>query len=79
MGVLNELQAPQRLLPRAIEVAQEMASLPHSIYGRIKRDLRRVALARIDDAINNRNEPMLESWLNDETRAASAEALKRRD
>jgi enoyl-CoA hydratase len=77
MGVLDELQAPELLLPRAIEVAQEMAALPHTIYGRIKRELRRAALARIDDAISNRNEPMLETWLSDETRAASAEALRR--
>jgi enoyl-CoA hydratase/carnithine racemase len=79
MGVLDELRPAELLLPRAIEVAQEMAALPHSIYGRIKRDLRRAALARIDDAINNRSEPMLESWLSDETRAASAQALKRQN
>ena len=78
MGVLDELQPPELLLSRAMEVAQEMAALPHSVYGRIKRELRRPALARIDDAISNRKEPMLESWLSIETRAASAEALKRK-
>lgn len=78
MGVLDELQPPELLLPRAIEVAQEMAALPHSIYGRIKRELRRAALARIEDAISNRKEPMLDSWLSAETRVASAEALKRK-
>jgi len=77
MGVLDELQPPERLLPRAIEVATEMAALPHSVYGRIKRQLRSAALAQIDDAISNKNEPMLDSWLSTETRAASAEALKR--
>jgi enoyl-CoA hydratase/carnithine racemase len=76
MGVLDELQPPELLLPRAIEVAQEMAALPHDIYGRIKRELRRAALARIDDAIRNRKEPMLDSWLSAETQAASAQALK---
>lgn len=77
MKVLDELQSPDRLLPRAMEVAQEMATLPPTIYRRIKRDLRSAALTRIDDAIRNRKEPMLESWLNNETRTASAEALKR--
>jgi enoyl-CoA hydratase len=77
MGVLDELQPPGQLLARAVEVAREMAALPRSMYARIKRDLRAPAIARIDDAINNRNESMLESWLNEETRAASAEALKR--
>lgn len=78
-GVLDELQPSERLLARAIEVAEEMAALPHTVYARIKRDLRGPALARIEDAIKNGNEPMLESWLNSETQVASAEALKRRD
>ena len=77
MGVLDELQPPDQLLTRAIEVAEEMAGLPHSIYARIKREMRGAALSRIDDAIKNRNEPMLESWLNAESQAASAEALRR--
>jgi enoyl-CoA hydratase len=78
MGVLDELQSPDRLLARAMEVATEMAALPRSSYRRIKRGLRAQALASIDDAISNRNEPMLDSWLSDETRTASAEALKRK-
>jgi enoyl-CoA hydratase len=78
MGVLDELQPPEFLLPRAIEVGQEMAALPHSVYGRIKRELKGAALARIEDAISNRKEPMLDSWLSDETRSASAEVLKRK-
>lgn len=77
MGVLDELQPPELLLPLAIEVAQEMAALPRTMYGRIKRQLRAAALARIEDAISNRKEPMLDSWLSAETREASAEALKR--
>ena len=79
MGVLDDLHPSDRLLTRAIETAQEMATLPRTVYGRIKRNLRAAALARIEDAITNRNEPMLESWLSTETLAASAEALKRRD
>ncbi|MEK6286655.1 MAG: enoyl-CoA hydratase/isomerase family protein [Acidobacteriota bacterium] len=79
MGVLDELQPPDRLLARAIEVAQKMAALPRTMYGRIKRQLRAAALARIEDAISNRKEPMLDSWLSAETREASAEALKHAD
>jgi enoyl-CoA hydratase len=77
MGVLDELQPAERLSARAIEVAREMAALPRSTYSRIKRSLRSQALALIDDAISNSNEPMLETWLSDETRIASAEALKK--
>lgn len=76
MGVLDELQPAEGLLVRAVEVAREMAALPRSTYSRIKRSLRSQALALIDDAISNRNEPMLDSWLSAETRAASQEALK---
>ena len=62
-----------------MEVAQEMAALPRASYRRIKQQLRAGALARIADAIDNRNEPMLASWLSAETQAASAQALKRED
>ena len=79
MGVLDELQPQDLLLSRAIEVAEEISALPHSIYARIKRELRGAALARIDDAISNRNESMLDLWLGAETRAASANALKRKN
>src|SRR6185369_12721291 len=35
-GVLDELQPPDRLLDRALEVAREMAALPRTTYARIK-------------------------------------------
>lgn len=76
-GILDELQPSDNLLSRAIEIAEELAALPRTMYGRIKRQLRAGALMRIDDAINNRNEPMLDSWLSEETSRASADALKR--
>lgn len=77
-GVLDELQPADLLVNRAIDVAREMAELPKASYGRIKRQLRARALGRIDDAISNRNEPMLESWLGDETLEAASEALKKK-
>lgn len=76
-GLLDELQPAEQLLARANEIATEMAALPRSTYGRIKRQLRAVALAQIDDAVNNQNEPVLSSWLNAETASASAQALAR--
>ena len=76
-GVLDELQRPELLINRAMEVAREMATLPRATYGRIKRQLRARARSRIEDAINNRNEPMLESWLGAETLEAASEALKK--
>ncbi|HXG63761.1 MAG TPA: enoyl-CoA hydratase/isomerase family protein [Blastocatellia bacterium] len=76
--MLDELQPPDRLLPRALEIAQEMAELPRSTYGRIKRRLRADALARIEDATVNGNDPMLNSWLGAETSSAAAEVLRGR-
>jgi enoyl-CoA hydratase len=76
-GLLDELQPAEQLLSRAMEIAEEMAALPRSAYGRIKRQLRAAALARIDDAVNNQNEPVLDSWLNAETASASAQVLAR--
>lgn len=77
-GVLDELQPPELLLDRAMEVAREMATLPRATYARIKRDLRARARSRVDDAIDNRNEPMLESWLGAETIEAASEALRKK-
>lgn len=77
-GVLDELQPPELLLNRAMEVAREMAALPRTTYARIKRDLRAHARSLVDDAIDNRNEPMLESWLGAETIEAASEALRKK-
>lgn len=79
MGVLDELQPGDLLVSRAVKVAEEMAALPSAVFTRIKRQLRADALSRIDDALSHRKEPMLDSWLTEETKAASAEALKRRN
>jgi enoyl-CoA hydratase len=76
-GVLDELHSPEALMPRAMEVAHEMAALPRDHYRRTKKQLRAEAFARISVAIDNRNEPMLESWLSGETTAGAAQALKR--
>ncbi|HKP11641.1 MAG TPA: enoyl-CoA hydratase/isomerase family protein [Blastocatellia bacterium] len=76
-GMLDELQPEERLLARATEIAEEMASLPRTAYGRIKRQMRAAALARIDDAVNNDREPVLDSWLGEETASASAQVLAR--
>jgi enoyl-CoA hydratase/carnithine racemase len=79
MGVLDELQPGDLLMSRAVEVAEEMTALPRAMFTRIKRQLRAAALSHIDDAMSHRKEPMLDSWLTEETRAASAEALRRKN
>ena len=74
-GLLDELQPAAQLLARAREIAAEMAGLPRASFGRIKRQMRAAALARIEDAVNNQSEPVLDSWLGAETASASAEVL----
>ena len=76
-GLLDELQPAERLLARAREVAEEMAALPRASFGRIKRQMRAVVLAQVEDAVRNQNEPVLDSWLGAETASASAEVLSR--
>lgn len=76
-GVLDELRPAEQLLDRAVEVARELAELPRDTYARVKLSMRAPALAKIDDALRNQKEPMLESWLGDETRKAAGQALKK--
>jgi enoyl-CoA hydratase len=74
-GLIDELQPAEQLLARAGEIAEEMAGLPRTSFGRIKRQMRAAALAQIEDAVSNQNEPVLDSWLGAETATASAEVL----
>ncbi|HJQ23674.1 MAG TPA: enoyl-CoA hydratase/isomerase family protein [Blastocatellia bacterium] len=76
-GLLDELQPAEQLLARARAIAEEMAALPRTSFGRIKRQMRATALAKIEDAVRNQNEPVLDSWLGAETASASAEVLAR--
>ena len=40
LGVFDEIVAGDAVLPRAVEVAAQMAALPSDVYARTKRDLR---------------------------------------
>lgn len=70
MGVLDELVEPDALEARALEVATELAALPTETYGAVKEQLRRGALPD-EDA-----DPMLDSWLAEETEEASSGVLR---
>jgi enoyl-CoA hydratase len=74
-GVLDELQPPEAVVERAIEVACDMASMPADSYRRVKQQVRRVALAQIEDAVSRDADPMLAGWLSPEARSASATVL----
>ena len=74
-GVLDELQPPERVLARAVDVAKTRANLPAEAYGKIKRQLRSAALDRIAQATDDGADPLLGAWLTADSAAASAEAL----
>jgi enoyl-CoA hydratase len=75
-GLLDELQPTEAVLGRAIEVARDMASMPADGYRRIKGQVRRAAIARIEEVLATDADPMLEAWLSPEAGEAAAAVLK---
>ena len=76
-GLLDELVEPEAVLGRALEVARDLAGMPPDGYARIKRQIRRDALARIEEVVSRDLDPMLEGWLSPQAQRASAELLDR--
>jgi enoyl-CoA hydratase len=76
-GLLDELQPPEAVLERAIEVATDMARMPADGYARIKRQVRQAAIAEIDEALANHAEPMQRNWMSPEAAEASAALLRK--
>jgi enoyl-CoA hydratase len=64
-GILDELHPPDMLLPRAREVAADLASLPRAAYNRIKQQVKGETVTRIERVIRS-GEPMLDKWITDE-------------
>lgn len=75
-GLLDELVAPESVLDRALQVARDMAGMPADGYARIKRQVRRAAIERIQAVVSQDLEPMLEDWLSPEARQASEAVLR---
>lgn len=75
MGVVDELVATDRVLPRALELARELGGHPARAYEQVKHQLRGATIARMRAAIEA--DPMIDSWAGDET-AAAADAVLRR-
>ncbi|HUI28267.1 MAG TPA: enoyl-CoA hydratase/isomerase family protein [Candidatus Kryptonia bacterium] len=75
-GVFDELQPPARVLPAAITVANELASIPTQAYARIKQQLRGDTIAFMNATNEGGTDPLLKAWLTAETGPAS-EALLR--
>jgi hypothetical protein len=59
--VFDEVLAAGDVLPRAVEVATEMAAMPGDVYTRTKLDLRGQALAAMRSRADA--DPLLERWV----------------
>lgn len=74
LGALDELAADP--LPRAIEIASELAQLPHKTYGHVKRQLRGPVIEAMERGLSGgAGDPALDFWVSDETRAAAERLL----
>jgi enoyl-CoA hydratase len=76
-GLIDEVVAPAQLLPRAQEIAQQLAMIPPDVYRLTKQSLRAEALARIERASELNDPAMLEVWLAPQTHAHIGEYLRR--
>lgn len=76
LGVVDELRPFAEVVPRAVEVATELASLPSGTYTVVKRQLRGPTIEAIDRALaGGAGDPVLGTWISDETRTAAAGLL----
>ena len=77
-GILDELQPPERVLERALELAQERATIPRLAYQRVKHQFRAETLARMERCVDSNTDPLLDGWLSAETGGAATSVLRER-
>jgi enoyl-CoA hydratase len=61
LGVFDEVVEPDRVLPRALELATDLAAFPADVYARTKRELRGAAAERLREAAAA--DPLLARWV----------------
>jgi enoyl-CoA hydratase len=74
-GLWDEVVAPGDVLGRALERAEELATLPRRTYERVKQQLRGPVLAAVAEALDNAD-PLAGDWISDETSDAAAAQLR---
>jgi enoyl-CoA hydratase len=75
-GILDELQPPEKVLSRAIEVARDLGAMPREAYAQIKHQLRGHTIRQIRKVIDEGSDPLLNLWIKEKGRKASAELLE---
>jgi enoyl-CoA hydratase len=73
-GIVDELQPPDLVLPRAQEMAAYLAGLPQDGYAKIKRQLRNETITLIEEVMAA-GDPLLKTWIDAEAAAASLDRL----
>ena len=76
LGLLDEIADPDGGLDRALTVAGELAALPSDVYARVKAQLRSRVISEIARIVHEHADPLLDSWLAEETRAAASTVLR---
>ncbi|MAG33526.1 MAG: hypothetical protein CL908_21830 [Deltaproteobacteria bacterium] len=76
-GLLDELQPPENVLDRAIDVANDLASMPAAGYARVKQQFRAGAIAEIEELNAKQSDPMLDSWVSAGATEASSSTLSK--
>lgn len=75
-GVFDELQPSDRVLARALEVAEDLASMPREAYGRVKLQVRGETIAALEELERSDSDPMLKQWIDPAAAAASKRVLE---
>jgi enoyl-CoA hydratase len=73
-GLVDEVVSPDRLEPRAVERAKELAKHP-AAYAQIKRALLRPILETIDRASSHEREAWLDTWFSDDAQRTLRSAV----
>jgi enoyl-CoA hydratase len=61
LGVFDEVVEPGAVLPRALQIARDLAALPADVYARTKQDLRGATIERLRAAAAD--DPLLARWV----------------
>src|SRR5438067_2048402 len=75
LGLVDELAEPDEVLDRALELADELAALPHDAYAKVKRQVRGATISQLERVDED---PLLDGWISTETRSAAEAILERK-
>lgn len=75
LGAFDETAPPDEVLPRALEIAAQLASHPSEVYARTKLAMRAPMFASMESILEN-GDPLAGAWIVDEAVDAAPTVLK---